>query len=198
MPMKTTIIITIIVCLALAPFMFGNITPYKLNIEQIENAIQSLENNDEKATDKHKLGLEQGDGNAIPLDNINTNTNTSNAEITNDGLGKEDIPMEKRDFTIYPIVVFIVSLNETEEVNGLCSTAIVCYTMPIGDGNYVWRGGNGSWSDFSSMYFTVQAAGNKDGITFIKATEYLFGEKTDTPVYIRDIVGLSNLNNNIK
>lgn len=161
--MKKTIIITIIVCSVLLYFMFGTPTP-------------------------HEVGIEQGIGNAQSLDNIETDTPM--AEIQSNGLAKAETETDNKNITDYPIVVFIVSTEETSELNGLNSTAIICYTTPVKDG-YVWRGGNGSWASFTDLYYSVRAFGDENGITSVKATEYVFGERTDRPVYIRQVIGIA-------
>lgn len=182
MSMKKTIIITIIVCLALTPFMFFNITPYNLNLPQLEDT-------DIQSTDKHQIGIEQGNDSNKPLEPIETDTNTLKAEIQTFGF-----PNNTQDNNInpvdYPIVVFVISTEEKGELTGLNSTSIMCYTTPI-KGGYIWRGSNGSWANFNDLYYSVQASGNKNGITYVKATEYVFGEKTDTIVYVRQIIGIS-------
>lgn len=161
--MKKTIIITIIVCLALAPFIFGTPTA-------------------------HKVGIEQGKDNARPLDDIETDINNSTDKVQNFGLLNSDSQEVENNLAEYQIVVFIVSTEETGEINGLNSTAIICYTTPVKDG-YVWRGSNGSWASFDNLYYSVQASGNKNGLTSVKVTEYVFGEKTSTHVYVRQIIG---------
>lgn len=162
--MKKTIIITIIVCSVLLYFMFGTPTP-------------------------HEVGIEQGIGNAQSLDDIETDTNNPTAEIKSDGLAKAYTVTDNKNITNYPIVVFIVSTEETGEINGINSTAIICYTTPVKDG-YVWRGSNGSWAGFDTLYYSVRAIGDKNGITSVKATQYVFGERTDTKVYVRQIIGI--------
>lgn len=164
--MKKIIIISLIICLALLPLMFGTPTT-------------------------QKLGVEQGIGNAKPLEDIETNTNNQVPKSQSGGLSKTDSPTDNKSLADYPIVVFIVSTEKTGEINGLNSTAIICYTMPIGNENYLWRGSNRSWSHNVNLHYFVQAYGNKNGITSVKATEHLDNEKTDTKVYVRQIIGVS-------
>lgn len=186
--MKKTIIITLIICLALLPLVFNTIEPFDLSLPQIEVT-------DTGSTDKHKVGTEQGKGNAKPFEVIENDTNNPNADVQNNGLTKPEATPEtttdNKSLVDYPIVVFIVSTEKTGEINGLNSTAIICYTMPIDNENYLWRGDNRSWGHNVNLHYFVQAYGNKNGITSIKATEHLDNEKTDTKVYVRQIVGVS-------
>ena len=182
--MKKIIIISLIICLALAPLMFNTIEPFDLNLPQIEVT-------DTESTDKHKVGKEQGKGDAKPFEDIENDTNNPNADVQNNGLTKPENTADNKSLADYPIVVFIVSTEKTGEINVLNSTAIICYTMPIGNENYLWRGSNRSWSHNVNLHYFVQAYGNKNGITSIKATEHLDNEKTDTKVYVRQIVGVS-------
>lgn len=162
--------------------MFCDIEPYKLNLKQVEVA-------DIRTTDRHKVGTEQGEGNALPLDDIATDTQT--ADIQSNGLSKAETVTENDCLVDCPIVVFIVSTEETGEINAINSTSIICYTMPVGNGeHYVWYGGNGSWAWHSHLYYSIQAGGDKNGIASVRVTEYMLGEKSDRPVYVRQIIGV--------
>lgn len=182
--MKKTTLISLIICLALLPLVFGNLEPFDLNLPQIEVT-------DTESTDKHKVGTEQGKGDAKPFEVVENNTNNPNADVQNNGLTKPENTTDNKSLADYPIVVFIVSTEKTGEISSLNSTAIICYTMPIGNENYLWRGGNRSWSHNVNLHYFVQAYGNKNGITSVKATEHLDDEKTDTKVYVRQIVGVT-------
>ena len=70
------------------------------------------------------------------------------------------------------------------------TTAIVCYTHSVGNGRYVWQGMNSGWAGFDHLYYTIEANGNHNGLTSVIVVEYMLGEKTDRPVYLKEIIGL--------
>ncbi len=160
--MKTAII-TIIVCLILLPFILGTPTA-------------------------HQVGTEQGNGNEKPLEDIlsaDTQGDSNNAQ--SNGLSKAE-PIQ--NLTDHAIVVFIVSTDKDGTGTAMDTTAIVCYTRSVGDGRYVWQGMNSGWAGFDHLYYTIEANGNKNGLTSVIVVEYMLGEKTDRSVYLKEIIGL--------
>ena len=132
----------------------------------------------------HEVGTEQGNGKAKPLENVATDTQ-GNAQ--SNGLSKAE---PSQNLTEYSIVVFVVSTDKDGVGNALNTAAIVCYTRSVGNGQYVWRGMNCGWAGFEYLYYTIEAKGSKNGLTSVEVVEYMLGEKTNNPVYVKDVIGL--------
>lgn len=129
----------------------------------------------------HRIGSNSGEGEATPLEG--------------DGLsaviGTGSLPSVPADeLTDYKALAFIVSTEPTGEYTAMTTTAILCYTLPVGNGVYVWQGGGSSWAAFDHLHYRLTASGDATGVTAITVKQYIFGEATDTPVYVRDIVGV--------
>lgn len=90
----------------------------------------------------------------------------------------------------YPAVVFIVSTEREHITSAMNTVAILCYTAPMGDGVFSWQGSAKSWAPFDRLHYRLHAIGDADGLTSVTAEQYVLGEKTDTPVYVRQIVGV--------
>lgn len=154
------IIIFIIICMILSPYAFDTSTA-------------------------HEVGNKQGSGDATPLGDVEiaitpgTGTPTIDAEIDN------------RPLSDYPAVVFIVSTEEKGELSPMVTATILCYTQSAADGTYIWQGSNECWADLDCrLYYTIKASGNKNGLISVTAEQYVLGEKTETPVYVRQVVGI--------
>lgn len=90
----------------------------------------------------------------------------------------------------YPAVVFIVSTEREHITSAMNTVAILCYTVPLGDGVFSWQGSAKSWAPFDRLHYRLHAIGDADGLTSVTAEQYVLGEKTDTPVYVRQVVGV--------
>jgi hypothetical protein len=66
----------------------------------------------------------------------------------------------------------------------------LCYTVPLGDGVFSWQGSAKSWAPSDCLLYTLHAIGDADGLKSVTAEQYVLGEKTDTPLYVRQIVGV--------
>lgn len=92
--------------------------------------------------------------------------------------------------TDYPAVVFIVSTEREHITSAMNTVAILCYTVPMGDGVFSWQGTAKSWAPFDRLHYRLHAIGDADGLKSVTAEQYVLGEKTDTPVYVRQVVGV--------
>lgn len=90
----------------------------------------------------------------------------------------------------FPAVVFIVSTEREHITSAMNTVAILCYTVPLGDGVFSWQGSAKSWAPFDRLHYRLHAIGDADGLTSVTAEQYVLGEKSDTPVYVRQIVGV--------
>lgn len=134
--------------------------------------------------DIHEIGNEQGSGDAAPLGDVEITV----ASV--DGTPTTDAIVDNRPLSDYPAVVFIVSTEAKGELSALTTTAILCYTIVAANGTYMWQGSNKGWADFDRLHYTIKASGDKNGLTSVMVEQYMLGEKTETPVYVRQVVGV--------
>lgn len=132
----------------------------------------------------HEVGNKQGSGDATPLGDVEV-------AITLDaGTPTTDAIVDNRPLSDYPAVVFIVSTEAKGELSAMTTTAILCYTIVAANGTYMWQGSNKGWADFDRLHYTIKASGDKNGLTSVMVEQYMLGEKTETPVYVRQVVGV--------
>lgn len=150
--MKTAII-TIIVILALLPFMFC--TPQA-----------------------HGVGTVQGDGNAKPLDPVETG-DSQIAEINGGGL----IPTAIEQPNETQAVVLIVSTEKAGDINGMNTVAILCF-----NNGKEWRGVATGWTmDRCSLRYEAVISLDFKKI-IIK--EFAIGQKTKKTFFVRLVKGV--------
>lgn len=150
--MKTAII-TIIVILAFLPFMFC--TPQA-----------------------HEVGTVQGDGDAKPLDPVETGDSPT-AEINGGGL----IPTASEQPNETQAVVLIVSTEPAGEINGMNTVAILCF-----NNGREWRGVATGWSmDRRSLRY--EAVISLDFKKII-VKEFVIGQKTKKTFFVRFVKGV--------
>lgn len=150
--MKTAII-TIIVILALLSFTFC--TPQA-----------------------HEVGAVQGDGDAVPLDPIETTDNPT-AEIQVGGLPKPSTEQPKEA----DAVVLIVSTEKTGDINGMNTVAILCF-----NNGKEWRGVATGWTmDRRSLRY--EAVISLD-LKKIIIKEFAIGQKTEKTFFVRFVKGV--------
>lgn len=130
------------------------------------------------------VGSAAGEGEAVPL----TDTTDGAARIGG-GLTFPSAEAAPR-LTDYPAVVFIVSTETGDDTSAMNTAAILCYTVPMGDGVFSWQGTAKGWASCDNLLYTLHAIGDADGLTSVTAEQYLLGEKSDTPVYVRQVVGV--------
>ena len=154
------IIIFIIICMILSPYAFDTSTA-------------------------HEVGNKQGSGDATPLGDVDT------VVIPGTGTPAIDAAIDNIPLSDYPAVVFIVSTEEKGELSSMVTTAILCYTTSAANGTYMWQGSDKCWADVDCrLYYTIKASGDKNGLTSVIAEQYVLGEKTEVPVYVRQVVGI--------
>lgn len=122
-----------------------------------------------------------GDGNGKPLSYTDNGTTEFSETETGDFL-----PTENTKPTLCRSLVFIVSTDPSGEYNAMNTVAILCHAQPTDEG-YVWQGVAGSWADFDHLHYRLTASG-ENGVETVSVKQYIFGEETDTPVYVREIL----------
>ena len=132
----------------------------------------------------HRVGSNSRDGEATPLNSVEDGLSA----VIGTGSLPSAIPTD--ELTDYKALAFIVSTEPTGEYTAMTTTAILCYTLPVGNGVYVWQGVGSNWAAFDHLHYRLTASGDATGVTAITVKQYIFGEATDTPVYVRDIVGV--------
>ena len=171
--MRRNIIVFIIICLIILPFIIGIIEPRPLNYD--------YDINTSKNGNAMPAGSSSGNGNGTSLEEAQTSSTDNYSEWIKDAT---------TDWTQYQTLIFIACTEPDGEYMGMTTTAIMCCPQLITDGVYKWTGTSKSWTDYNTLHYKVIATGDQNGFSEITATEYIWGEETNNPVYIREIIGV--------